>query len=211
MRRLIRWAFHLSAVVSALLFVATCGLWVRSYRVADQFGNETGPGSEGSFDEGIWRRERSLMCSRGGVRLQDSHMEWLALGGAVRQGRGTYWDQERPPSEYPLYQPAYGAPAPARRYAGLGLEVVPPTESESTNAVVERTWSVTVPLWLPAAAFGSFALIGLRSLRRRYTIGRRLSAGRCPTCGYDLRATPGRCPECGREPEKKGATWKKAT
>lgn len=29
---------------------------------------------------------------------------------------------------------------------------------------------------------------------------RKLLPGRCPACGYDLRATPDRCPECGAIP-----------
>jgi hypothetical protein len=41
-----------------------------------------------------------------------------------------------------------------------------------------------------------FALVMLAvwETRRMKT---RISAGRCPACGYDLRATPDRCPECG--------------
>ena len=41
------------------------------------------------------------------------------------------------------------------------------------------------------------ALLPAVWLWRRRRVRRRLRAGVCPACGYDVRATPGRCPECG--------------
>jgi hypothetical protein len=57
-----------------------------------------------------------------------------------------------------------------------------------------------IPYWmllaLPAVLPASW-VVGV--VRRRYRAKRLRSALVCPTCGYDLRATPERCPECGTE------------
>jgi hypothetical protein len=51
-----------------------------------------------------------------------------------------------------------------------------------------------IPWWLPSlfliAILARTSIVHSRAARRR-------SHNQCPTCGYDLRATPMRCPECG--------------
>jgi hypothetical protein len=51
----------------------------------------------------------------------------------------------------------------------------------------------TVPLPLLWAASRTLNALDDRRVRR---------LGRCPVCGYDLRASPGRCPECGAVPAR---------
>jgi hypothetical protein len=72
----------------------------------------------------------------------------------------------------------------------LAVVYVGPTRYAFTlriRHVLISWWMVMAPaLVLPAVA-----------LARRYARRRRVVAGRCGECGYDLRASPDRCPECG--------------
>ena len=60
---------------------------------------------------------------------------------------------------------------------------------------------VTVPWWGLVTAFAVLPGIVLIRVLRRVVRDRCSAQGRCPTCGYDLRATPDRCPECGVTPK----------
>ena len=57
-------------------------------------------------------------------------------------------------------------------------------------------WYAGVPHWSAAVMFALLPLVRRRALLARF----RTKPGRCPACGYDLRATSDRCPECGGVP-----------
>ena len=53
-----------------------------------------------------------------------------------------------------------------------------------------------VVLWTAVIGMPLFAIAGWR-MAQPYRRLKRAREGRCPGCGYDLRASPDRCPECG--------------
>ncbi len=58
----------------------------------------------------------------------------------------------------------------------------------------EHRQRVCIPYWFLTALTG---LLCVQCFHRRARMGGRSAAGRCRSCGYDLRASPTRCPECG--------------
>jgi hypothetical protein len=56
------------------------------------------------------------------------------------------------------------------------------------------------PAWFVVLALAGLPAVRLRGAVKRRRARKRAFRGLCPSCGYDLRATPDRCPECGASP-----------
>jgi hypothetical protein len=175
MSAMLRRLFTFLSALSAVLCVAVCVLWVQSYWVA-QFVGWSAP------------------------------VPWfgaLSMAGVVRLERGDY-----PAAPGGWARDAY--PVPAGTSPGLWGEIaareggplgrlgfayarIDYGSGELRLAAYFPHWSVVALLAvLPAASVRA-------TVRRR----RRTATGLCPSCGYDLRATPDRCPECGAVPQVK--------
>jgi uncharacterized paraquat-inducible protein A len=59
------------------------------------------------------------------------------------------------------------------------------------------SYGVVFPYWCPALMLAMLSTLSARRLWREIRMRRRLAAGLCLACGYDLRASTERCPECG--------------
>jgi hypothetical protein len=161
----------LLTALSLLLCVAACVLWVRSYWATDGF---------------TW------MVHRGACDLRSSPGRLAFLRAAsIDEAQYPFATAEIPTGYHrgpPTSGPAFAAPAWS--VAGFSHTAV--------DVFAMRVHEFTVPHWFVAAAAAALpcsraAAFALRVRRRRNAREKHA----CPSCGYDLRATPDRCPECG--------------
>ena len=168
---------NLLTALSLLLSVAVAALWVRSYVVSDivlhgrTFAHADSSGSKDWTARSNCGRMTVQYTSFTGVAGHPFRNRWL-------------WDWAPYPPE-----PGADAYSPLER---LGISWTWERYSPQ-DALLQR--SVTLPLWLLTAL--SATIPAIRLVRRMW---RTHAAGLCPTCGYDLRASPNKCPECGSEP-----------
>ena len=172
-----RWLFNGMAVVSVVLWCAGAIIWVRSEWFCDSLmvghtRNFLFAWGQGDYGYLVW-------TSKGEVGFGESGPFENPFSSHSRPGESRTWQFS--------YQSGTATPfisvPPLVRYAyGFGW-----VQMGSADIVI-------LPLWLLLVVVSIWPLLWIRSI---LGIRRFQRAGRCLTCGYDLRATPDRCPECG--------------
>ena len=179
--------FPFAAGMSALLCVAVCVLWVRSHWLIDTLCYETSPTD--------WTQRLCVVGSAGGhlfISVNDcerhgflSFREWeLAEMHGWHNKFGEVTDES-----YADWSLKPGRD-PDQRLVVFGFQGEW-TDKDSFGAVHR---AAAIPFY---ALFLLSAVLPIMWIRRRRRAAVVKAAGLCPSCGYDLRATPDRCPECG--------------
>ena len=175
--------FNLAAAVSLVLFLATCVMWVRSYHNWDSvhYCTEINRASDQTYyachsDEGTISFHLAF--------LSKAAVSWAPWAAGFRV-------ETRPVVD----------PVTAERYLksiahdgvyrfGFGFVRRPILGGGDLSAVFVPHWCIAL---VCAVGLVPQLVVSQRDRVRRHH-------KRCPTCGYDLRATPARCPECGTAP-----------
>ncbi len=189
---------RLRQILSALcllLCLATIALWVRSAGRRDHayYLHTTLTAADRSAGILRWR---AVQSERGRIQLQAGRRTYSVYD--PRQSSDVFpadgWQYNS--GEFDISRPVEGV---------LGFGVVSESSISPGDPGRSHQWTETdlqFPHWflvLLLAVPPTLSAVGWQRRRHR----RRLlgpDARPCPTCGYDLRATPTRCPECGHLP-----------
>ncbi len=182
-QRLVRISFWLgtaATLVSALLFLASIALCVRSYFRIDELRSVSLP-SEGH------PRDMTLISHTGQVRLVWIRHAFQYFNGDPFPSLGRNWATQ---------DNHFGKLFPGD--TTLGFRFLSEARSMQRNGRPVRIYEINaigVPYFAIALLSAIPPAIAIRHWQRHRAT---LRKGLCPFCGYDLRATPDRCPECGR-------------
>jgi hypothetical protein len=177
-QKMLRFAFNVAASLSLVVLGLTTALWARGYFAYDGISWRR---PDGWFlVKSTWGR---ACLSRTVVKASDvpwsySHLSSSYIASAPDKD-ARYWERY---SDTPW------------RFPGLVY-----VKSKPFAAATER--KLVLSWWLPTMLAAILPTLRLARYVRHRNKRRLLKAGRCPQCGYDLRATPGRCPECGHVPQ----------
>jgi hypothetical protein len=191
-RRLLRILLNAATVLSLMLSTATAAIWIRSHRICDNFTRRDSVRPSGVRIHDV--------CSKDGIFVWA--MESRRIGSHAETARGGVWQWEHfsydrqligpSPASRLLWKPTWWQQVGFIYHRGYQVEMA---ETGNTPFVPDFVvglpyWAMTLFLVIPPALQLVSAIVHRRAVAR-------LKHGLCPSCGYDLRATPDRCPECG--------------
>jgi hypothetical protein len=171
-----RWLFNFAATVSTLMLLVAVVLWVTS--------------AFARFDIRRWGSSWLFFVTNytNGIAISGIHSQEFALP--------VHWEffVKAPTADGgPIGLPEswFVMPGISWSRVAIDLETQPPSYHVEHRIIVAHWLLALLVLLLPAAYYA-------RCRRKK-----RYPKGLCPTCGYDLRATPDLCPECGAVPPNK--------
>jgi len=160
---------NLLSALSLLLLVALLAAWARGYRWG------------GALEVRMGQTAYLVAWPIGRIALAHAPVR-------PPDPPGGYQLISHPPADLDLWYAGRGGVGPTFTYfsfGGFGW-----LEDQGLRAVF-------APAWFACLAAAGLPAWHIPRDRRRRRTDRRKKRGLCPTCGYDLRATPDQCPECG--------------
>lgn len=167
-----QYIFPMLTVLSLTCFVLSLGMWVRSHFIVDEFVTDRAGSTW--YVSSIYGR---ILCAWGeDARRPAPRGEWLYRQHPIPEQIRDMWQDS------------------AWKRLGIELRTGEPLNNlflGTSGGWLRMRWPFIAAVWavLPVARI-------VREQRRKRAADRILH-GRCPRCGYDVRATPHACPECG--------------